>query len=523
MKRSVWLVVVMVALALPGSAQAAFPGTNGKIAFYSSADGDREIYTINPDGSGLLQLTHNTVRDEVPSWSPDGRQIVFMRAHDVSGPANDVWKMNADGAGQTLVDEYSGTTPSWSADSQQIAFTKDGYCDPPPYEDGGVWTMNADGTNAAFLTCQYGRGACCTSWSPDGTRIVWSEAPGPPPAIYRHTFGGETVRLTAFDDGYGRTYPDWSPSAHKIMFTVSDDLSAERLPIRLFTMNPDGSEQAPLREGYNAVWSPDGAKIAFSYDGPPAGIWTANADGSGATFLTSGSAASWQPIPVTAYPRPKGASPARFSLVPAYLPCSSPNRTHGLPHAQPSCSPPAFSSLHLTLPAPEVNGMPAASQGHMRIKTVTGNPTAPPDEADVAVAVSVTSVHCNGANPPSTCGAANQSSTASVPDYTGELDAVVFLRITDKGSIPNPGGSRAATVQDFDLHFTVPCVGTQSVSLGSNCSTATTVEALLPGAITEGRRSIWELDRVQVRDGGADGDADTSGNRVFLRAGVFVP
>ena len=49
----------------------------------------------------------------------------------------------------------------------------------------------------------------------------------------------------------------------------------------------------------------------------------------------------WQPIPINAYPRPAGAYPMRASLVPAYEPCISPNRTHGPPLGFGSCSPPA--------------------------------------------------------------------------------------------------------------------------------------------------------------------------------------
>ena len=40
------------------------------------------------------------------------------------------------------------------------------------------------------------------------------------------------------------------------------------------------------------------------------------------------------------YPRPRGANPSRFALVPAYEPCATPNRTHGPPLAHPSCNPP---------------------------------------------------------------------------------------------------------------------------------------------------------------------------------------
>jgi Tol biopolymer transport system component len=72
-----------MALMPAGGAQAAFPGTNGKIAFASNADGDYEIYTVNPDGSGLDQLTTSPSDDTNPAWSPDGRWITFMRGDRV--------------------------------------------------------------------------------------------------------------------------------------------------------------------------------------------------------------------------------------------------------------------------------------------------------------------------------------------------------------------------------------------------------------------------------------------------------
>ena len=100
---------------------------------------------------------------------------------------------------------------------------------------------------------------------------------------------------------------------------------------------------------------------------------------------------------------------------------------------------------------------------------------------------------------------------------------MLFLRITDKDNTPHPGGPGAATVEDFDMRFAVPCTGTASTSAGSICSITTSADTLMPGAVKEGKRAVWELDRVHVRDGGPDGDADTTGNRVFLRPGVFVP
>ena len=87
------------------------------------------------------------------------------------------------------------------------------------------------------------------------------------------------------------------------------------------------------------------------------------------------------------YPRPKGASPLRVSLVPAYAACAAPNRTHGPPLAHPSCNPPAQTSQQLTVGTPDANGAPASSMGSARLACGPGDPATGTDEADVAVVV----------------------------------------------------------------------------------------------------------------------------------------
>jgi hypothetical protein len=54
-------------------AGAAFPGPNGRIAFASDRDGDIDIYSMNPDGTGVRVLTNNSAIDTQPAVSPDGR------------------------------------------------------------------------------------------------------------------------------------------------------------------------------------------------------------------------------------------------------------------------------------------------------------------------------------------------------------------------------------------------------------------------------------------------------------------
>ena len=76
------------------------------------------------------------------------------------------------------------------------------------------------------------------------------------------------------------------------------------------------------------------------------------------------------------HPRPQGATPVRFSLVPAYKPCTAPNHRHGPPLAFPSCHPPAQASSFVTAGTPDANGAPAKFEGFFKfaVHTVAGPP-----------------------------------------------------------------------------------------------------------------------------------------------------
>jgi hypothetical protein len=205
------------------------------------------------------------------------------------------------------------------------------------------------------------------------------------------------------------------------------------------------------------------------------------------------------------YPHPRGATPLHVPLVPASDPCISPNRTHGTPLALPSCSPPTQASEFLTVGTPDSNGEGANAFASVVLAAVVGNPATPADEADVKLSASATDVRVR----------------SKLSDYTGELEANARLRLTDRSS--GPALDEPATVQDFIFRFTVPCQATVSTTVGSTCAVATTADALQPGSVREGARTIWQVGQITLFDGGPDGVASTaSGNTLFESQGVFA-
>lgn len=128
---------------------------------------DGTIHVMNSDGSGVRTLTTGGS----PDWSPDGKEIVFERI----GPCvfdicnGDIYIMAADGSQVRRLTSSQGLfsyagRPAWSPDGRKIAYRQN------RFGNGGLYTMNPDGTGSAQITSAGGSGR--PVWSPDGSALA---------------------------------------------------------------------------------------------------------------------------------------------------------------------------------------------------------------------------------------------------------------------------------------------------------------------------------------------------------------
>jgi len=197
---SAGLIAALAGTALAEPEEAAFRSENGKIAFASNRtmgegvdnpEGDFEIFTMEPDGTGLVQLTKNAAFDFDPDWSADGEKIAFESNRDLF---SDIFVMNADGTEQTNVTDDPAfdssftfsRSPSFSPDGEKISFDSNlsaGEGVDNPTRDLEIFVANLDGTGLKQLTQNTSR-ELHPDFSPNGKKIAFVSDSGSVPGIY---------------------------------------------------------------------------------------------------------------------------------------------------------------------------------------------------------------------------------------------------------------------------------------------------------------------------------------------------
>jgi Tol biopolymer transport system component len=344
-RRSMLVAAAMIAATLipPAGANPTASGRNGRIVFSRGGD----IFSIRPDGTQRVRLTRSATSEGDAQWAPDGTSIFFIRYLNEE-PWSALYVMRADGSGKRKVSgafEGSIQHPEWSPDGTMIAYTDLDISNPDaaaPYPaaihvidvaastdvalttmdsisavpdwspdssqilfisardgDEDIWVMDSDGTDPVKLLDSPVH-EFDPAWSPDGTKIAFSQPAGPGSQANRvlHVMDADGSNVEAVADGSrDDQFPLWSPDSTRLLVTRTDD----RFRDEQWVVDPDGSGLTDVSGpglrafGYPAgVWSPNSAKVVFTAGGD---LYIRRLDG-GIRGLTSTKAdeflGSWQ-------------------------------------------------------------------------------------------------------------------------------------------------------------------------------------------------------------------------------------
>jgi Tol biopolymer transport system component len=516
--------------------------------------------TLVSRATGVAGAKGNGTSAGAAQMSADGRYVAFQSAATNLDPADtdandDVFLRDLQTATTTLIDRSSGVNgakasrafaPAISGDGRYVAFTSDhsGITPDDPDTHNDVFVRDVQSSTTTLVSRATGASGVkgnAASVNPqissDGTLVAWTSFatnldPDDTDALgdtYVRDLVANTTKLITRASGpngaKGNGHSGGSGFSGDGRYVAFASAATNLDPADTDTITD--SYMRDLQTDSTILISRATGALGVKGNGASSGHTTLSSDGRYAAFTSTSTnlspddtsnlediyvrdlqtfVTSLESRATPGHARPKGATPLRVALVPAYAPCTAPNRTHGPALAFPSCAPPSQASAHLTVGTPDATATPLNSVGFVRLEALVG---------DFGITASITDVRCAAALP--TCGAAN---TAGGSDYTGELRGSVAVRQTDK--FDSSGEAISTTVSDHTLAFTLGCT-TTAANIGGSCSVSTTANALAPGMIRNGDRTSMELGTIQLHDGGPDGDADTAGDSVFATQGVFIP
>ena len=291
MTRKPLVVTVMTLLLTAGSLGPVAEGAenSGVVAFVSDRDGSRQIYTVRSDGRGLKGPLTNIEDDIVsnPDVSPDGKRITFS-AYKATCAAVDciieshVWVMASDGSQLTQLTDLPGTNdwePTWTADGRSIVFHRTSSAVP---EWGDLYRLTETSPGAweeeVFLSrpgAEYS-----LEFSPDGRWLAYTYVTDDDPyynageddyilengdIVIARADGtrGRRLRLPASEEAD----PSWSPDSKKLSFTRWR-IMPEWDAIGVWTVDRDGTHVKQVLRGpeaADATWTADGRALLYQH------------------------------------------------------------------------------------------------------------------------------------------------------------------------------------------------------------------------------------------------------------------
>jgi Tol biopolymer transport system component len=290
-----WLILIVVALLAPVAPARAAEPTGGQIV-YSRKEGDRYLlHIMNADGTGDHLLSGPTANFNLfPTWSPDGKRILYTSAPSQTGNDVSISIVNADGTGNKVMDlpQRPAMFPAWSPDGTKIAYTAG-------EEMPNVYVVDISGGGARRLNSA-SQGGAAPFWSRDGKRVGYTRItqgePKKSEIILAQADGSkEEVLVTQPGKIAVAGAGALSPDEKRLLYVVVDpethmaslrilDLAAksERVVSGITLGTVEGPHQFP-----NPAWAPDGRSFLITLrDEKGSGVFRLSEDGKMKTRLT---------------------------------------------------------------------------------------------------------------------------------------------------------------------------------------------------------------------------------------------
>lgn len=284
------------------------------VAFVNKTNNVNHIWLMDINDSGIgtntRRLTTDTTSEDYPTWSPDGKHILYTRGYNGSA----VYIIDADGTNQIRLSPTPGfdITPSWSPDGSKIIYCRlQGLMVPNQIPKTEMRVMNADGSNDHVIL-PYGDFSVEPRWSVNNQIAFMSHLNDVSGPLHIFTMDADGTNIQQLTHTGNTGDPVWSPDGKQISF--GSDMEGNN-KLNIFVMNADGTNMRQLThfdvpyESGDTNWSSDGTEIIFEWDvngkkqsdpNAYAEVWTMNADGSHQqttkqTCSCVGAAPRWRP------------------------------------------------------------------------------------------------------------------------------------------------------------------------------------------------------------------------------------